>query len=83
MRARERATQVFHFLRRVFSFSHAARFLRTRLAAKHSYDAAGAKHDWPSLDGAARALVDDAVHNKSATDNVSVVALRFAPLDKN
>ena len=63
-----------------FSPINAATFLRTRLHAGHSYDAAGTKHDWPGLEGCVKALVDDAIHTKSCTDNVSVIALRFTAL---
>ena len=54
----------------------AAAFVRARLAAGHSF-LNGNRHEW-DFPKTVRALVDDAVHCKTCTDNVSVVCLRFS-----
>ena len=54
----------------------ASAFVRNRLVAGHSF-LAGARVEWPGVDSAVRALVDDAVNAKGCTDNVSAMVLRF------
>ncbi|KAJ8604329.1 hypothetical protein CTAYLR_002494 [Chrysophaeum taylorii] len=64
-----------------FSNKTAAQFVRARLLADVSY--AGAKpHQWPTPSSVVKALVDDAVQNKHATDNVSVILIRISPRDR-
>ena len=72
---RESLSVCSHVHRRRYTDSNAAAFARARLWAGTSW-VGGREEAW-SLERVCRALAEDAVHAKGASDNVSVMVVAF------